>query len=73
MMVKTTKSKLICNVGLDDVFFLPGVSPAYRKVSLDKVTIVEDGKKKTAYECEDMSNHSMVMLKGNERVDVVYE
>jgi len=69
----TIKSKLICNVGLDDVFFLPGASPAYRKNTLDKKLIIENGKKVTAYECVDMSTNKLVTLKGSERVDVVYD
>ena len=66
------RSKLVCTLGMADFFTLPDSGEIWRKKGGDKVFIMEDGKRIAAYECESLYDaEKRVVLKGNDRVDLV--
>lgn len=72
------KSKLVCNLNLDDFFTLPGSSEVWRRKSKDPVYIVDytgnNPKRRKAYECVSLYDSTkQVTLNGSERVQLVDE
>ena len=67
-----SRAKLVCNLNLSDFFTLPNSGEIWRKKGGDKIFLVEDGKRVAAYECESLyDSEKKVVLKGNDRVDLV--
>lgn len=66
------KSKLVCNLNMDDFFSLPDSSDVWRRKGQEKIWINDDGKRYQGYECISLyDNDRWIVLKGNERVDLV--
>ena len=66
------KSRLVCNLGTDDLFTLPESEEIWRKKCKADVGILENGRCVTAYVCENMGDtRKKVILKGSKRVDLV--
>lgn len=67
-----SKSRLVCNLGMADFFTLPDSGEIWRKKGDGKCYLMEDGKRCVAYECESLYDAGKrVVLKGNDRVDLV--
>ena len=72
------KSRLVCNLGMDDFFALPESSEVWRRKCGDPVYIVDASgdyvKRYKAYECESLYDADQkITLPGNQRVDLVDE
>ena len=66
------KSRLVCNLGMADFFTLPDSGEIWRKKGGDKVFLMENGRRVAAYECVSLyDQEKKVVLKGNDRVDLV--
>lgn len=66
------RTKLVCNLNMSDFFTLPDSGEIWRKKGGDKVSVMENGKRIAAYECESLyDSEKKVVLKGNDRVDLV--
>ena len=68
-----SKSRLVCNMGMDDFFMLPDSGEIWRKKGgEEKVFLVEGGKRVTAYECVSLYDaDKKVILRGGDRVELV--
>lgn len=67
-----SRSKLVCNLGLDDFFTLPDSAEVWHKKGGDAVWYVKDGKRVKGYDCESLyDNDQKIWLPANERVDLV--
>lgn len=70
------RSKLVCNLGLDDFFMLPDSSEVWRKKSSDHIFVVDASgdnvKRFKAYRCVSLYDNSQeVTLPANQRVDLL--
>lgn len=66
------RTRLVCNLGMEDFFTLPDSGEVWRKKGGDKVFLMEDGKRVAAYECESLYDmEKKVVLKGNDRVELI--
>ena len=71
-MRTVARTKLVCNLGMADFFTLPDSGEIWRKKGGDNVWIMEDGKRRKAYECESLyDSEKKVVLKGDDRVTLV--
>lgn len=72
------KSKLVCNLRMDDFFMLPDSSEVWRRKGPDAVYVVDASgdyvKRYKAYECVSVYDaDKRTRLKGSERVTLVDE
>ena len=72
------KSKLICNLNLDDFFTLPDSDEVWRRKSRESIYIVDctgnNPRRRKAYECVSLHDDNKVInLNGSERVMLVDE
>ena len=66
-----SRSRLVCNIGMDD-FFTLNDGEVYRKKGREKTYYVKDGKRIAGYDCESLyDSDKKIWLPANERVDLV--
>jgi hypothetical protein len=70
------KTKLVCNLGMDDFFTLPDSNEVWRKKGGDFIYVTDASgdrvKRYKAYECESLHDRNQkITLPGNQRVDLV--
>ena len=66
------RNKLVCNLGLADLFLLPDSDLVWRKKGGDKTYLVKDGKRTAGYDCESLYfPEKKIWLPANQRVDLV--
>ena len=70
------RSKLVCNLNMDDFFTLPESSEVWRRKGKDKIWVTDASGERTkryqGYECVSLyDDDKWIVLKGNDRVDLV--
>ena len=71
-----SRSKLVCNIGLAELFTLPDSDEVWRKKGNEPIHIVDASgdytKRYKVYECESLyDSEKKIRLKSNDRVDLV--
>lgn len=67
-----SKSRLVCNLGMDDFFTLPDSGEIWRRTGLNASFLVKDGKNTKGYTCVSLfDGEKKTWLPANQRVDLV--